>query len=128
MIIFFIRRYNDIDHLVPIIHKIALKNSNSFLVLCLNPHLQIKDDYRLRFLKDKYSVTIDYLYGFHTPGIKTKFISYLVINKNITYRSSFMVFASWILWLLSKFLRRMIGENKYEQLIENTFNIEWFRI
>ena len=47
MIIFFIRRFNDIDHIVPIIHKVALKDKNNFLVLCLNPDLAINKDYRI---------------------------------------------------------------------------------
>ena len=51
MIIFFIKRFNDVDHVTSIIYKMALKKSDNLLVLCLNPGFQIHGDYRLRFLK-----------------------------------------------------------------------------
>ena len=56
MIYFFIRRYNDIDHIVPIIYKTALSRNYKILVLCLNNDIDIDKDFRLKFLKEEFDI------------------------------------------------------------------------
>ena len=60
MYLFFVRHFNDIDHLTPVAWKLQ-KDSYQVAVFCMNLRYDIQQDYRLRFLKDQ-GVTVDYLY------------------------------------------------------------------
>jgi hypothetical protein len=60
MYLFFVRHFNDIDHLTPVVWKLQ-KDSYPVAVFCMNFRYDIKQDYRLRFLQDQ-GVTVDYLY------------------------------------------------------------------
>ena len=82
MVIFFIRNSVDIDHVTPVIHKVASKNSNNLIVLCLNPRLNIYFDYRLRYLRENYNISIDYAYNILKRGFKDRFNQYIYCNRN----------------------------------------------
>jgi len=60
MYLFFVRHFNDIDHLSPVAWKLQ-KDSYQVAVFCMNLSYDIRQDYRLRFLKDQ-GVAVDYLY------------------------------------------------------------------
>ena len=62
MTIFFINRFNDIDHMAPVIYKMAKQRNHKILVLSLNPNLDIFADYRLRFINENPNIQLDYLY------------------------------------------------------------------
>lgn len=52
-ILYFIRKYNDIDHVTPILYSICGKNN--LLYLCsLNTHQNFENDYRIFLLKKKF--------------------------------------------------------------------------
>lgn len=76
MLFFFIHRFNDIDHLTPVIYRIANDTKEKIMVLSLNPFYDISSDFRLMFLKEKYNVPIDYLYNIHNPSLLYKIFSY----------------------------------------------------
>jgi len=50
MYLFFIREFNDIDHITPIVWKMG-RDCHPVAVYCLNPEYDLKNDYRLQFLK-----------------------------------------------------------------------------
>ena len=61
MYLFFVRDFNDIDHITPIVWK--MKGDNyQVAVYCINPEYDINSDYRLNFLKDS-GVEVDYIYN-----------------------------------------------------------------
>ena len=60
MYLFFVRHFNDIDHLTPVAWKLQ-KDSYPVAVFCMNLRYDIQQDYRLQFLKD-HGVIVDYLY------------------------------------------------------------------
>ena len=60
MYLFFIRHFNDIDHTTPIVWKL-IKDNYPVAVYCMNPLYDIRNDYRLQFLKNQ-GATVDYLY------------------------------------------------------------------
>ena len=60
MYLFFVRHFNDIDHLTPVVWKLR-KDSYQVAVFCMNLQYDIQQDYRLNFLKDQ-GVVVDYLY------------------------------------------------------------------
>lgn len=61
MYLFFVRHFNDIDHLTPVAWKMKAEN-HPVAVYCMNPRFDFCRDYRLRFLKDM-GVTVDYLHN-----------------------------------------------------------------
>ena len=60
MYLFFIRHFNDIDHTTPIVWKL-IKDNYPVAVYCMNPLYDIRNDYRLQFLKNQ-GATVDYLH------------------------------------------------------------------
>jgi len=61
MYLFFIRAFNDVDHLTPIVWKMN-RDSHPVAVYCINPEYDIQNDYRLDFLKEL-GVKVDYIYN-----------------------------------------------------------------
>ena len=61
MYLFFVRHFNDIDHIAPVVWK--MKNDGFAVgVYCMNPRYDIWNDYRLCFLKDQ-GVAVDYVHN-----------------------------------------------------------------
>jgi len=60
MYLFFIRAFNDIDHITPIVWKMRQDNY-PVCVYCINPAYDINNDYRLNFLR-KLGIPVDYVY------------------------------------------------------------------
>ena len=60
MYLFFIREFNDIDHITPIVWKMN-RDNYSVTVYCLNPEYDLNSDYRLRFLKQQ-GLKVQYIY------------------------------------------------------------------
>ena len=61
MYLFFVRHFNDIDHLTPVAWKMNADN-HPVVVYCMNPRYDHHGDYRLRFLEDV-GVPVDYLHN-----------------------------------------------------------------
>ncbi len=61
MYLFFVRHFNDIDHLTPVAWKLCEEN-HKVAVFCMNLKYNIGQDYRLQFLQHQ-GVVVDYLYG-----------------------------------------------------------------
>ena len=60
MYLFFVRHFNDIDHIAPIVWKMKQENRPA-AVYCINPKYDIHNDYRLMFLK-KEGITVETIY------------------------------------------------------------------
>jgi len=61
MYLFFIRAFNDVDHLTPIVWKMS-RDNYPVAIYCINPEYDIQNDYRLDFLKEL-GVKVDYIYN-----------------------------------------------------------------
>ena len=98
MLIFFIHKFNDIDHMVPIIYKIANDTNEKIAIFSMNPFYDIYNDYRLQFLLKKYDVTLNYLYMVYKPSFFYKILGLLICsnyydpmsNNLINYFKSFI--------------------------------------
>jgi hypothetical protein len=66
MYLFFVRAFNDIDHITPIVWKMK-QDDYPVAVYCLDPEYDIENDYRLNFLRNN-GVEVEYLY--HSFGQK----------------------------------------------------------
>jgi len=60
MYLFFVRHFNDIDHITPVVWKLK-KDNYPVAVYCMNPRYDIWSDYRLCFLKSQ-GVVVNYLH------------------------------------------------------------------
>jgi hypothetical protein len=63
MYLFFVRHFNDIDHITPIAWKLK-KDDYPVAVYCMNPMYEIHSDYRLQFLRSQ-GVAVKSLYETH---------------------------------------------------------------
>lgn len=81
MIVFFIRRYNDVDHMVPLAWKLA-SEAIPVRVLSLEPLLlDLANDYRLRFLRERCGVPVDSVYDVHMPSLWHRLAKPLVAGR-----------------------------------------------
>ena len=78
MILFFVRRFNDIDHTVPVVYRMAKDGYKDVAVLASNPRYDIKNDFRLNFLKNQYAVEVDHVYRYFMPTLIHKLTSWLI--------------------------------------------------
>jgi hypothetical protein len=67
MYLFFVRAFNDIDHIAPVVWKMN-RDSHPTAVYCINPEYDIQNDYRLSFLNAN-GVTVDFLYNDFDDGL-----------------------------------------------------------
>ena len=65
--LFFLRTFNDIDHIVPIIWKCCKKGYNPYIIFMDN--YDYKNDYRIKFLTDNCSLHIYYLPSLCKSGL-----------------------------------------------------------
>ncbi|MGB9499239.1 MAG: hypothetical protein ACKVE4_05695 [Dissulfuribacterales bacterium] len=61
MYLFFIRAFNDVDHLTPIVWKMS-RDNYPVVVYCINPEYDIENDYRIDFLRGL-GVKVDSIYN-----------------------------------------------------------------
>jgi hypothetical protein len=61
MYLFFVRAFNDVDHITPIVWKMNREN-HSVAVYCINPEYDIQSDYRLSFLRTC-GISVDFIYN-----------------------------------------------------------------
>lgn len=61
MYLFFVRAFNDIDHITPIVWKMS-RDNYPVAVYCINPEYDIHRDYRLNFLRSL-GIKVDLIYN-----------------------------------------------------------------
>ena len=128
-ILFFVRRYNDIDHTIPIVYRVAKDGIQDIEVLCINPTLDINNDFRLKFLRENYHVKIDYVYRSYCPTFFHWILSRLIcgaFDPKILKFSKKYVFNP--VKIASYFFLRYLYKRFYKKLIiyyslKNCFNI-----
>ncbi len=126
MIVFVIRRYNDVDHLVPIIYGIAKDTNKNILVICQNPHYDIGNDFRLQFLQDIYDVTVKYAFNAFTPSLAHRILAKLTCGSYHFQRKDGFSIASFARNLLSKFYYKYFDRYIFENWVVNKyFGEEW---
>jgi hypothetical protein len=61
MYLFFVRDFNDIDHITPVVWKMK-RGNYPVAVYCINAEYDIQSDYRLNFLKEL-GIKVDFIYN-----------------------------------------------------------------
>lgn len=113
MIVFFVRRYNDIDHITPIIYKFALEGVNCS-IYCLNPSFDIYSDYRLEFLRSEYNIEIKYLHSANNYSVVNKIVSNYYCGPNKRLKNERKV---------SFIFRRLIQKFLHKNFVSKRLNI-----
>ena len=127
MYLFFVRAFNDIDHMTPVVWKMACKN-HPVAVYCLNAEYDIKKDYRLNFLKDS-GVPVDWLYNHFDQNLgPLHSILRFVTQKSYALQRSFERNTWPTLALVFKILRRAahrVGSELYKFTRKQYYTDEW---
>tara|TARA_B100001750_G_scaffold245505_1_gene265300 strand:+ start:1520 stop:2818 length:1299 start_codon:yes stop_codon:yes gene_type:complete len=117
-IFIFVRRFNDVDHLVPIVYKLKKVTNYNIHLLSLNPLLDIYDDERILFLKEAFpDLTIDYIYSYSSSYFK-EIISKLFFTpyKKKKFKAFF--------WVTSKIIPKLTRDH-YSRFIQKIYNRKW---
>jgi len=114
MIIFFVRRFNDTDHLTPIAYQIKKSTDESVAVFCVNPKYDILHEARLKFLAETYGVLVKYVYEAYCPSLFYRFLVFLLCDK----------FQHIVIKLALK-LPRMLFYNTMLKRLESYFGQDW---
>ena len=84
MYLFFVRRYNDIDHIVPIIYRMAKDGVKDIKIFCTNLRLDLKRDFRILFLEKKFNIISEYYFLSKTVGF-THFLLVILAKVSLFY-------------------------------------------
>ncbi len=129
MYLFFVRAFNDVDHLTPIVWKMSGDN-HPVAVYCINPEYDIQNDYRLDFLK-QLGVTVSYIYndfdrdlGMLHRVMRFLFQRSLALQRgsNANPRSSFSILSNHL-----RRLARTTGTLLYELTRRSFYDLHWAR-
>lgn len=121
MILFFIRKYNDIDHITPIIYKIAKTGNEEIRVLSLNYVYPIRQDYRLQLLARKFGIETEYIYQTFAPTRLHKVFANLLCGPREQ-----MAGESKLHYLLRRFYCKYINPRIFDGLVKRfVFSIVW---
>ncbi len=129
MILFFIREFNDIDHITPIVWKMK-RDNYPVAVYCLNPEYDLQNDYRLQFLKQQ-DIKVIFIYDecgqalglFHRI---TRFISrtcFSVANRLDNHLQS----AFQAVFAALRQRAKKIGKKYYKRSRNKFYNVSWAR-
>ncbi len=127
MYLFFVREFNDIDHITPIVWKMGQDNY-PVAVYCLNPQYDLQSDYRLQFLK-KQGIKVNFIFDEfgRTLGLKhfimrlISRICFAIVNRFDNHSRS--LFGA----VLTAFRKRAqkIGKTLYKRSREKFYDTAW---
>lgn len=127
MYLFFVRAFNDIDHITPIVWKMSA-DKYPVSVYCIDPEYDIDNDYRLNFLKER-GVKVDFIYndfdqylGFFHEAIRFLFLRSFAAARRLKFHGG----KDWA--LLPKMFGRLaqgVGSWFYRMAKDKYYNQNW---
>jgi hypothetical protein len=129
MYLFFVRAFNDIDHITPVVWKMS-RDNYPVAVYCINPEYDIQSDYRLRFLKEL-GVEVDFIYNDFDQKLGrihrgTRFLMLASFAARRRLESTYRAKPS-ILSRIPQYLAQIAGILTYELTRRKFYNINWAR-
>jgi hypothetical protein len=127
MYLFFVRDFNDIDHITPVVWKMKQGNY-PVAVYCINPEYDIQSDYRLNFLKEL-GVKIDFIYNAfdQQQGWLHRILRFLVMlclnNRKVSDRDGRQQPSFWSK-TFSRHAKRN-GYRLYDQMRSKFYDTNW---
>lgn len=129
MYLFFVREFNDIDHITPIVWKMK-RDNYPVAVYCLNPEYDLHRDYRLRFLRMQ-GVKVNYIFDEFGRALGPIHLVMRLIGRtcyavaNRLGSPSRTLFAAGSAKLQKR--AKKIGKKIYKQCREKFYDISWAR-
>ncbi len=112
------REFNDLDHMTPVLDQALTLHPEETIITCINPNLDLKDDFRLKYLQSKYNVKVQYIYDLYCNSLGLKLFS-RVTNRILFSKSAFSIVAS---------LKQKLRNKLYNcRLKIKLFNELWFQ-
>lgn len=142
MLVFFINKFNDIDHMAPVIYRIAKDTGEKIQVLSINPLRDISGDFRLIFLRKKFNISIEYQYKYYAPNFYYKLLGALLCDGSSNLKESIgkfikrdtdtvskISFTKLLTIPFSKIFRYLLSKMKVDinKLIYKTYSKEWVK-
>lgn len=116
MIFFFLRSYNDIDHIIPIIDKWAISKGLNFKVIILDPFLDYLNDYRFQYLKKEHGIEPESILDYCE-------IPLFLIKRIKVYNSTKKIFLDRILHsLIWRYVLKQVSNVRADRML-NKLNI-----
>ena len=129
MYLFFVREFNDIDHITPIVWKMQRDNF-PVAVFCLNPEYDLHGDYRLRFLRNR-GVKVTYIFDEFNRALGPIHLIMRFIGRtcfavaNRLDNHSRTLFSAGLAVLQKR--ARKIGKKIYKRCRQKFYDISWAR-
>lgn len=129
MFLFFVRAFNDIDHITPVVWKMS-QDHYPVAVYCINPEYDIQSDYRLHFLKEL-GVKVDFIFNDFEQTLGrlhrvTRFLTLASFTASRRFENAHRLKPS-ILSTIPQNLARTVGILTYELTRRKFYNIRWAR-
>ena len=129
MYLFFVRHFNDIDHITPVVWKMK-KDNYPVAVYCMNPRYDIWSDYRLSFLKSQ-GVVVNYLHhAFDQPRGRLHEMMHKCIQKCFAFQKRLAASNRIQSEMLPRFLgplAGLMGSLVYKLTRTLYYDIRWAR-
>ena len=127
MYLFFIREFNDIDHITPVVWKMR-QDKYPVTVYCLNPEYDLQGDYRLRFLK-QLGIKVGFIFdecglalGL-SHGLR-RFIS-RIFFRAVHMLDKYLPFASKSVFAKYRRRAKRIAKKYYKRSRKEFYNVSW---
>tara|TARA_B100001142_G_scaffold329561_1_gene393344 strand:+ start:5842 stop:7098 length:1257 start_codon:yes stop_codon:yes gene_type:complete len=115
-ILFIFRSFNDVDHMTPLFDESLNQPDLRILISCINPYFDIKNDFRLNFIKHKHNVKIEYIYNLDPHSL---FHKLFILVTDTVCRNSLLNNFGPLKALLSKIRMRLYSSRVMEQLFDS---------
>ncbi|MBW1981284.1 MAG: hypothetical protein JRJ12_08670 [Deltaproteobacteria bacterium] len=128
MYMFFVREFNDIDHITPVVWKMNLDNF-PVAVYCLNPEYDIRGDYRLEFLR-KSGVNVNYIFDEFAQGLGPVHRLLRLLSRTcfaVVNRADNKSHVLTPLFSISRNRLRKIGKKIYRYSRRKFYDVSWAR-
>ena len=118
-VLYFIRKYNDLDHITPILYSI-LKKKNILYLCSLNTHQNFEKDYRVKLLKSKFK-NVKFIN--YESFFKLSFFQRLKFKINLNYKKTKITY--YFFFFLNLFFKKVNidFDPKFKNLADNFFDI-----
>jgi hypothetical protein len=86
-LVFFIRAFNDVDHITPLLDKLLYEKKHNIYVFCTTQSFKYNENHNIKYLNKKYNLVVKNLFNIDEASFR--FILYSLILKKIE-TSSFL--------------------------------------
>ena len=124
VIVFLVRHFNDIDHIVPIVYRMIKDGAAEAKLLCMDPYLDIRNDVRIRFLQEHFGCRATYIYQAHAPTMRHRLFGFLVCQVPYWRWPRGL---RWVSRIARRVARKTYGSGWTKRLYDKRWAIGWLQ-